>query len=105
MRWSPGVSGEPLIHLSPKLGIAFALGVQEQTAGWLLVLQRLMKEILDPAPTVGIHDHIGAHGRPRRFESGSATTGMPTRCSSDENRASLRSESSIGSTLKCTAQG
>src|SRR4030095_10630576 len=50
------VSGEPCIHLAAKLGAPFALGAQEQTAGRLLALERVMKERLDSPPTLGIHD-------------------------------------------------
>ena len=56
MRRCVGVSGEPRIHLAPKLGIAFALRVEEQTAGGLLALERVMEERLDRPPALGIHD-------------------------------------------------
>ena len=56
MRWRPGISGEPCIDLAPKVGVAFALHVEEEPAGRLLELQSLMKQGLDSPPPVGIHD-------------------------------------------------
>ncbi len=56
MRRRRCVSSEPCIDLAPKLGVAFALRLEEQGAGRLLELKRLMKQRLDSAPALGIHD-------------------------------------------------
>ena len=43
MRRRPGISGEPRVNLATKVGVAFALHVEEEAAGRLLELESLMK--------------------------------------------------------------
>jgi hypothetical protein len=43
MLWRPGISSKPRINLATKVGVIFALHVEERAAGRLLELESLMK--------------------------------------------------------------